>query len=102
MVNTRAIIESVRAPIASVLALLILLIATADPLCCADGCEQGSLAATHSTQTGADCPTCLSAVLPLERARPGRPEAATQLTPIAQCWLLSTFQTDLDHPPRRA
>ena len=81
------------------LALFILTIACADPLWCADGCERGDMAATHSTQTGADCPTCLSAVVP--RDPPIAPvETVTQVHERRAPAPISIFRPDVDHPPR--
>jgi hypothetical protein len=94
--------RSVRVHVAAVLAFFILTIACADPLCCSDGCERGGFAATHSTQTGADCPTCLAAVVPHYQAPITRAEIATQLFEVAASAAISTFQTDVDHPPRLA
>jgi hypothetical protein len=92
---------SVRVHVAALLAFFILTIACADPLCCSDGCEKGGMAATHSSQTGADCPSCLAAVVahhtPIIRA-----EIATQLGEVATFTAISAFRTDVDHPPRLA
>src|SRR4051812_11792629 len=66
--------RDVRVRLATILALFILTIACVDPLYCADGCERGNIATTHSAQSGADCPTCLSALLPRQSAALARVE----------------------------
>jgi hypothetical protein len=92
----------VRVHVAAVLAFFILTIACADPLCCSDGCERAGMAATHSTQTGADCPSCLAAVVPRHRAPITRAEITIQLFEVVASAAISTFRTDVDHPPRLA
>ena len=87
-------------PLLFLLAQIALIIACADPLCCSDGCERGGMAATHSTQTGADCPTCLSAVVPRHDAPLVRVETVTQMRDLSAPAPISLFRTDVDHPPR--
>jgi hypothetical protein len=92
----------VRVHVAAVLAFFILTIACADPLCCSDGCERGGITATHSTQIGTDCPTCLAAVVPHEHTLVTRAEITTQLCEVVASAPISAFRTDVDHPPRLA
>lgn len=91
---------SVRVVVASVLVFLLATIACVDPLCCSDGCDRGGMAATHSTQTGADCPTCLSAVVPHHDAPIVCTEFVTQVREPIAAAPISPFRTDVDHPPR--
>ena len=84
------------------LALFLLTIACADPLCCADGCERGNMATTRATQPGADCPTCLSVIAPRQHALLGHQENSIQLPEIADGSPISTFRKSVDHPPRFA
>ena len=92
----------VRLVVTSALVFLLATIACVDPPCCSDGCERGGMAATPSTQTGADCPTCLSAVVPRHDAPIVRVEPVTpmrdQIAPVP----ISVFRTDVDHPSRLA
>jgi hypothetical protein len=92
----------VRFSVASILALFIVTLACVDPLCCSDGCERGGLTATHSTQMGADCPLCLSAVVPHHDAPIVRAETVTQIRDLSAPAPISSFGTDVDHPPRLA
>ena len=86
--------------VAAVLVCLLTTIACVDPLCCSDGCDRGSLAATHSTDAGSDCPTCLSAVLPRHDPQLVGVETVTQIHDLSAPAPISLFQQDVDHPPR--
>jgi len=88
--------------IAAVLVCLLTTIACIDPLCCADGCDRGSLAAAHSTEAGSDCPTCLSAVVPDHDPQIVRVETVTQIQDLRVPAPISLFRQDVDHPPRLA
>jgi hypothetical protein len=92
----------VRRYVASILALFIVTIACSDPLCCSDGCDRGGVTATHSTQTGADCPICLSAVISHHDAAIARTDFVTQMREPIEAGPISPFRTDVDHPPRPA
>jgi len=92
----------VRFFVASILALLILTLACVDPLCCSDGCERGGMTATQSTPSGADCPTCLSAVLPVHGVPVVRVETVTRMRDRVAPAPILPFQTDVEHPPRLA
>jgi hypothetical protein len=88
--------------VGAILVCLLATIACVDPMCCSDGCDRDSMAATHSTQAGADCPTCLSAVVPRHDPPIVRVEIVTQIRDLsapAPIWL---FRPDVDHPPRLA
>jgi hypothetical protein len=90
----------VRVHVAAILALFILTIACADPLCCADGCDRGGMTATNAAQSGADCPTCLSALVPLATQPIVRADAAIALPEALVSPLIAPFEADVDHPPR--
>jgi hypothetical protein len=90
----------VRFYVASILALFILTLACVDPLCCSDGCERSGMTAAQATQTGADCPLCLSAVVPNPDAPIVRVETVTQRRDLSVPAPISSFRTDVDHPPR--
>jgi hypothetical protein len=94
--------RSMRVVVASVLLFLLATIACVDPLCCSDGCDRGGLATTHSTQTGANCPTCLSAVVPHHEPPIMRTELVAQVREPIAAAAISPFRTDVDHPPRLA
>ena len=89
-----------RVHVASILALFILTIACADSLCCADGCDRGGMAAPNAAQNGADCPTCLSALVPRDIQPILRADAAIELPDALVSPLIAPFETDVDHPPR--
>jgi hypothetical protein len=88
--------------VASLLVAFLVTIACADPLCCSDGCERGGMATTHSAQTGADCPTCLSAVVPHKAVPIVRTETVTQITEGIAAPPTSIVPAGVDHPPRLA
>jgi hypothetical protein len=90
----------VRVYVASILAFFLVTIACADPLCCADGCDRGGMAATQAAQTGADCPTCLSALVPRHAPPIVRSEISTEMGEMTVSPLISPFLADVDHPPR--
>jgi hypothetical protein len=90
-----------RVVMALVLVFLLATIACVDPLCCSDGCDQGGLAGTQ-TQTGANCPTCLSAVVPHHEPLIERTELVAQVREPIAAAPISPFRTDVDHPPRLA
>jgi hypothetical protein len=90
----------VRVHVASILALFILTIACVDPLCCADGCERGGMAATQTAQTGGDCPTCLSALMPRQTQVVGRLDITVEIRDITALSLMSPFLAAVEHPPR--
>jgi len=94
--------RQVRVVVASFLLFLLVTIACVDPLYCSDGCDQGGMAATHSTQTGGDCPTCLSAVVARRDAPIVRTETVTQICHLSAPAPISLFRTDVDYPPRSA
>ena len=86
--------------VAPILALFILTIACADPLFCADGCDRDGVTTTDTTQTGANCPTCLSSVEPQHDAPIVGTELVTQVPEQIATTPVSPFRTDVDHPPR--
>jgi hypothetical protein len=90
----------VRVHVASILALFILTIACADPLCCADGCDRGGMAATQTAQTGGDCPTCLSALMPRQTPVVVLPDIAVEIREMTALPLMSPFLAAVEHPPR--
>ena len=90
----------VRVYVAVILALFLVTIACTDPLYCADGCDRGGTAATHTTPTGADCPSCLSAIVPHLDTPIVRRENATQVREAVASEPVSAFLTAVDHPPR--
>ena len=89
-----------RVCVASILAFFMVTIACVDPLYCSDGCDRGGMAATHTTATGGDCPSCLSAVVPHPDTPIVRRENATQMGDAVTCAPLAAFLADVDHPPR--
>ena len=93
---------AVRVSVASVLAFLLLTIACADPLCCADGCDRGGMELAHSAPSGADCPTCLSALVAHRHPPITRTDAAIDALEPTTSPLIAPFRTDVDHPPRLA
>jgi len=92
----------VRACVASLLALFLLTIACTDPLYCADGCDRGGITFTHSTQSGTDCPTCLSAVVPQYEPPTTPVEAVTPMCEQPPPGPLTRLPAKVDHPPRLA
>ena len=100
--GSRPYTDDVRVSVTWVLAAFLSIIACADPLCCSDGCDRGGMTPTHSTQTGADCPTCLSAVVPPYDAPIVRLQALTRARELRALGPTSLFRTDVDHPPRLA
>jgi hypothetical protein len=88
--------------VGAILVCLLTAIACVDPMCCSDGCDRGGLAATHATQAGADCPTCLSAVVPRHEPPIVRAETVTQIRDLSSPAPISLFRPDVDHPPRLA
>ena len=86
--------------VASILAFLLVTIACSDPWYCADGCDRGGMAATQTAQTGGDCPTCLSALMPRQTPVVVRPDIAVEIREMTASPLMSPFLAVVDHPPR--
>jgi hypothetical protein len=90
----------VRLAVASALIVFLGSIACLDPLFCSDGCDQRGLATTQSTPTNADCPTCLSAMVPRPITDLVRLDVAGRICEPDAPARLTDVHADLDHPPR--
>ena len=92
--------SAVRVSVASILVFLLVTIACLDPWCCSDGCDRGGMAATQTAQTGGDCPTCLSALMPRQLPVVVRPDVAVEIRDMTALPLVPPFLAAVDHPPR--
>jgi hypothetical protein len=89
-------------PIALALAVMIIAIASADPLCCPDGCTRGNLTLTRHSQTGSDCPICQPGAVAM-----GLDDLIAGLTvtpaPLRrENDVIDSFLPKIEHPPRRS
>ena len=91
--------SAVRVSVASILVFLLVTIACVDPLCCSDGCDRGGMAATTAAQPVANCPTCLSAIVPSQTPIVVSTDLAIGLPDIGVAPDVSLL-ADVDHPPR--
>jgi hypothetical protein len=83
------------------LVVIIMTIASVDPLYCPDGCTRGDLTLTHHVQTGSDCPICQPGAVAIGRKGlvAGMAVASAPLSPEHN--VIASFSPTIDHPPRR-
>jgi hypothetical protein len=83
------------------LLVIIMAIASVDPLYCPDGCTRGALTLTHHAQTGSDCPICQPGAVAIARNRlvAGMAVAYAPLSPERD--VIESFPPTIEHPPRR-
>jgi hypothetical protein len=84
------------------LVVMIMAIASVDPLCCPDGCTRGALALTHHAPTGSDCPICQPGAVAIAQNRlaAGMAVASAPLPPERA--VIESFPPTIEHPPRPA
>jgi len=84
------------------LVVMIMAIASVDPLCCPDGCTRGALTLTHHAPTGSDCPICQPGAVAIARNRlvTGMAVASAPLPP--ERTVIDSFPPTIEHPPRPA
>jgi hypothetical protein len=88
--------------IALVLAVVFIAIASIDPLYCSDGCTRASLALTHHTQSGGDCPICQPGAAAIPPSELSAGTAVVALPFLPERALVRSFAPAIEHPPRPA
>ena len=83
------------------LVVMIMTIATVDPLCCADGCARGALALTHHASSS-DCPMCQPGAVPIARNEVVAGIAVAPGPLPLQRAVIDSFSPIIEHPPRPA